>query len=59
MKKILKWVGIVLGGLIGLLVIAVIVMIVSTNNRLTKQYSVTVEISRWCSVNDAAPLPTK
>lgn len=43
MKKILNWVGIVLGGLIGLLVIAVIAMIVSTNNRLTKQYTVTVE----------------
>ncbi|NJN55818.1 MAG: hypothetical protein HC804_14385 [Anaerolineae bacterium] len=43
MKKILKWVGIVLGGLIGLLVIAVIAMIVSTNNRLTRQYTVAVE----------------
>jgi mono/diheme cytochrome c family protein len=43
MKKILKLVGIVLGGLIGLLVIAVIFMIVSTNNRLNKQYTVTAE----------------
>jgi mono/diheme cytochrome c family protein len=42
-KKFLKWVGIVLGGLIGLLVIAVIFMIVSTNNRMNKQYTVTVE----------------
>lgn len=43
MKRILKWVGIVLGGLIGLLVMAVIFMIVSTTNRMNKQYTVTVE----------------
>jgi len=43
MKKALKWIGIVLGSVLGLLVVAVVIMITSTNSRLNKQYPVPVE----------------
>lgn len=41
--KILKWIGIVLGGLIGLLVIAVLVLYGLSTYRLNKNYPVQVE----------------
>ena len=44
MKKALKWIGIVLGSVLGLVVVAVVIMITSTNSRLNKQYPVPVEI---------------
>ncbi|HRQ32942.1 MAG TPA: hypothetical protein PLM89_07545, partial [Anaerolineales bacterium] len=38
MKKVLKWIGIVLGSLIGLILLAGIVMIMIGNSRLNKTY---------------------
>ena len=43
MKKVLKWIGIVLGSLIALLVIAIGVMIFSTTSRMNKKYDITPE----------------
>jgi mono/diheme cytochrome c family protein len=43
MKKVLKWIGIVLAGLIGLLIVAVVVMFVVSNSRMNKTYDVQVE----------------
>jgi mono/diheme cytochrome c family protein len=43
MKKILKWIGIILGSLIGLVVIGAFIVITSTNSRLNKQYTIPVE----------------
>jgi mono/diheme cytochrome c family protein len=44
MKKILKWVGIVLGGLAGLVVIALIAIYAMSQSRLTHVYKVTEEV---------------
>lgn len=41
MKKVLKWIGIALSGLVGLLVLALIGLTISANNRLNKIYEVT------------------
>ncbi len=43
MKKALKWVGIVLGGLLGLLILAVIAVYVLSNSRINKSYTIQVE----------------
>lgn len=43
MKTVLKWIGIVLGGLIALVVIAAGIAITSTNRRLNKHYTSPVE----------------
>lgn len=43
MKKALKWIGILISGLVGLLVIAAVGLIVSTNNRLDKVYEIEPE----------------
>lgn len=40
MKKILKWVGIVLAGLVGIIIVAVVGLSVSANTRLNKTYNV-------------------
>lgn len=41
MKKVLKWIGIVLVGLVGILILAVIGLSVSANSRINKTYEVT------------------
>lgn len=43
MKKVLKWVGIVVGGLLLLIVVAVIGLSISANSRLNKTYDITAE----------------
>lgn len=43
MKKVLKWVGIVLGGLVGLIVVAAIALYASGSARLSKIYDIPVE----------------
>jgi mono/diheme cytochrome c family protein len=43
MKKVLKWIGIILASLIGLLVIAVVVMYAMANYRMNRTYDVQVE----------------
>jgi mono/diheme cytochrome c family protein len=43
MRKVLKWAGIVLGSLVGMLAIAFGVMILSANARLNKNYNIQVE----------------
>jgi mono/diheme cytochrome c family protein len=43
MKKVLKWVGIVIGGLLVLIVVAVIGLSISANSRLNKTYDITAE----------------
>lgn len=43
MRKVLKWVGIVLGALVGLIVLAAISAVVATTLKLNKNYDVTVE----------------
>lgn len=40
MKRILKWIGIVLGGIVGLLIVVVVAMIVISTSRLNKTYDV-------------------
>lgn len=42
LKKVLKWVGIVLGGLVGLLVVAVAVLYLLGTAKLNKKYAVSV-----------------
>jgi mono/diheme cytochrome c family protein len=42
-KKILKWIGIVLGGLVGLLALALVVLYIIGTARLNKKYDVSVE----------------
>ena len=42
-KKVLKWIGIALAGLVGLLVIALVVLYLVGTNRLNKKYQVSVE----------------
>ena len=54
MRKVLKWIGIVVGGLVGLVVIAVVGMIISTNSRLNKTYDITPE--QLAITSDAASL---
>lgn len=43
MRKLLKWIGIILGGLIGLIVLAAIGLYVSVNLRLSKIYTIRPE----------------
>jgi mono/diheme cytochrome c family protein len=43
MKKILKWLGIALGGLLGLLALAALAIMVISNSRLNRTYSVDPE----------------
>ncbi len=43
MKKILKWTGIVLGGLIGLVVVAAVVLYASMSLKLSKRYNIQPE----------------
>lgn len=43
MKKLVKWLSIIIGSIIGLLLIAFIVLNVVSNSRLNKTYDVTVE----------------
>lgn len=43
MKKVLKWIGIVLGGLLGLIVLAAAVMFLIGNSRLEKTYQIDVQ----------------
>lgn len=43
MKKILKWLGIGLAGLVGLIIIAVVVVVIVTNRRLNATYEIAVE----------------
>ncbi len=43
MKKLLKWVGIVLGGVLGLIILALAGLLVSTEVRLNRVYAVTAE----------------
>ena len=43
MKKVMKWAGIVIGSLIGLVVIAAAGMIISTTGRFNKTYEITPE----------------
>jgi len=43
MKKILKWIGIVIAGLIGLLVVAVVLVFVVSNSRTNKTYDIQME----------------
>ena len=38
MKKVFKWIGIVLGSLIGLALVAVVTMVIMGNARLNKKY---------------------
>ena len=43
MKRISKWIGIVVGGLILLLIAGVLFMMSGTNRRLNKEYAIEVE----------------
>jgi hypothetical protein len=43
MKKVLKWTGIVLGSLLGLLVLAMVVLYILGSNRLNKSYEIQVK----------------
>lgn len=43
MKKVLKWLGIGLAGLVGLIIIAVVVVVVVTNRRINATYDIAVE----------------
>jgi len=43
MKKVLKWVGIVLGGLIGLILIAAVAIFVISDSTVNKHYDITAE----------------
>lgn len=43
MKKILTWIGIIIGGLVALAVIAVLGMILSADSRFNKKYDIKVE----------------
>ncbi len=42
MKKVLKWVGIVLGGLIGIIILAAVVMYVIGTTKINKTYDIQV-----------------
>ncbi|MFQ5859591.1 MAG: c-type cytochrome [Anaerolineae bacterium] len=43
MKKVLKWIGIVLAGLVGLLVVAAVVLYFAGGSRLNRSYDIQVE----------------
>ena len=43
MPRIIKWIGIVLGGIIGLVVVAVVAVYVITEIRLNKSYTIEPE----------------
>ena len=43
MKKVLKWIGIVIVGLIGLLIVALVLVFVVSNSRMNKTYDVQAE----------------
>jgi hypothetical protein len=40
MKKALKWIGILLGGLVGLIILAVVILSSSADARLNKAYAI-------------------
>lgn len=52
MKKVLKWVGIVLGGLVRLIVVAAIALYASGSARLNKTYDIPVEAIAISSDSD-------
>ncbi|MDX1414378.1 MAG: c-type cytochrome [Candidatus Promineifilaceae bacterium] len=52
MRKILKWIGIVIGGLIGLLIIAAAALFITGGSRLNKNYD--IEPKAVAIVNDEA-----
>jgi len=54
MRKLLKWIGIVFGGLIGLLILVAIGLYVSTGMRLNKTY--TIQAEAFTFPTDAAAL---
>ena len=43
MPRIIKWIGIVLGGIIGLIVVAVVAVYVITEMRINKSYTIEPE----------------
>jgi mono/diheme cytochrome c family protein len=43
MKQVLKWIGIVLAGLIGLIILAVVIVFVVSNSRVNATYDIEVE----------------
>jgi cytochrome c553 len=43
MKKVLKWIGIILGGLVGLLALALVVLYFIGSSRLNRSYDISVE----------------
>jgi cytochrome c553 len=43
MKKVFKWIGIVLAGLLGMLLLALVVMYILGSNRLNRDYDIQVE----------------
>jgi mono/diheme cytochrome c family protein len=43
MRSLLNWVGVVLGGLVGLLILGVGVVIAASNSRINKTYAISVE----------------
>lgn len=43
MRRVMKWIGIVLGGLLGLLIIAVTVLTITGGSKLNKQYEIQSE----------------
>jgi hypothetical protein len=63
MKKVFKWMGVLLGGLIGLILAAVFVLSSSANARLNKAYAIqpaAVVISTDnASIEEGKPLATK
>ena len=43
MKKVWKWIGFILAGLLGLVIVAAVVVVAITSYRLNRTYSVNVE----------------
>ncbi len=43
MKKALKWIGILLAALIGVVIIAIVVVFIVSNSRINASYDITVE----------------
>ncbi len=43
MRKLLKWIGIVLGGLVGLFILAFVIVLIASNSRMNKTYDIQVE----------------
>ncbi len=40
MRKVLKWIGIIIGGLVGLLLLAAVFITISSNTRINRQYEI-------------------